>query len=52
MKALKIAVKLDGEIIAKFWLESDAENFAEMLSEMTGKKVIIETKSSVTKVGF
>lgn len=51
MATCNIAVKLDDQIIARFVLETDAERFAEQLSEMTGKTVWIETETRLTRIG-
>lgn len=44
MKKLNISVKVDEQVVAKFYLESDAQLFAETIHVITGKRVVVETK--------
>lgn len=44
MRKLTFSVFADGELLAKFYLQTDAEIFAERLLEITNKRIVIETK--------
>ncbi len=52
MRKLTFSVYTEGDLVAKFYLASDAEIFAVALNEITDKKVIVETKDRIIfKVG-
>lgn len=45
MRRLTFSVFVDGELVAKFYYQTDAEIFAERLLEITtNKRIIVETK--------
>lgn len=45
MRKLTFSVLADGELLAKFYLQTDAEIFVERLLEITtNKRIVIETK--------